>query len=150
MMKTLEAEFPTWQLVNAFSVFDLAGTTEALKRGPGTEDALAKLAKVCQVPLFDLKREYVSLLPTAMALQKQGGLQNRAAWAEALNRLDERSSTRRKYPSANLKKASFFFCTGVIKPLFCHIFFWLVSVRRSQLGSPSPLPAPVANKTFRS
>jgi len=105
-LKTLEAEFPTWHLVNSFDVFHLAGVSSSeKKRGPGMAAALTKLAKTFEVNEADLRSQFVSVLPTAQALQKQTGMDNRCAWAEALARLQARSDMRAKYPSAALKKA---------------------------------------------
>ena len=102
----MEAEFPTWQLVNSFDVFHLAGISSNKKtRGPGLEAALAKLAHAFEVNEADLRSQFVSVLPSAQALQKQTGLDNRSAWAEALKRLQARADMRAKYPSAALKKA---------------------------------------------
>ena len=101
-LKTLEAEFPAWQLLTCFDVFQLAGTSTRKKEGQGTEDALAKLSKVFEVDLQELKTQYVSVLPTAQAIQKSSGLENRQAWTEALTRLRATSALKKKYPAEAL------------------------------------------------
>ena len=98
-MKTLEAEFPAWHLLNCFDVFQLAGGTSAsCKRAQDKDKALAKLAKAFSLNEGDLGAQFVSVLPTAQALQRQGGLDNRSAWAEALTRLQKTSALRKRYP----------------------------------------------------
>ena len=101
-LKTLEAEFPAWHLLTCFDVFQLAGTSARKRQGQGTEDALAKLSKVFEVDIQELKTQYVSVLPTAQAIQKTAGLENRQAWAEALTRLRATSALKKKYPAGAL------------------------------------------------
>ena len=101
-LQTLEAEFPAWHLLTCFDVFQLAGTSARKREGQGTEDALAKLSKVFEVDLQDLKTQYVSVLPTAQAIQKTAGLENRQAWAQALTRLRATSALKKKYPAEAL------------------------------------------------
>lgn len=105
-LKVLEAEFPAWHLIGCFDVFHLTGTaTSANKRGAASQDALAKLAQVFGVDRQELSEQYVSLLPSAQALQKRSGLDNRVAWATALKHVDGRADLRQKYPSSALKEA---------------------------------------------
>ena len=108
-MATLEAEFPAWHLVGCFDVFHLKGSKTTQKRGACTDDALKKLAQVFAVDYKDLSSQYISILPTAAALQRKSGLDNRSAWAQALQHLGGRSDYRRKYPAGALEKAFFFF-----------------------------------------
>jgi len=61
-----------------------------------------KLSKVFEVDLQDLKTQYVSVLPTAQAIQKTAGLENRQAWAEALTLLRATSALKKKYPAEAL------------------------------------------------
>eukprot|EP00435_Cladocopium_sp_Y103_P026188 s3581_g6.t1 len=104
-LKILEAEFPAWHLLNCFDVFALAnGTSASCKRAQDKDKALAKLANAFAVNEADLRAEFVSVLPTAQALQRQGGLDNRSAWAEALTRLQKTSALRKKYPMEALLK----------------------------------------------
>ena len=69
------------------------------------EAALTKLAHAFEVNEADLRSQFVSVLPSEQALQKQTGLDNRSAWAQALTRLQARTDMRAKYLSAALKKA---------------------------------------------
>ena len=104
-LAVLEAEFPAWHLMTCVDVFHLAsGNTVSKQRATDSDAALAKLAKVFQSDEASLKSQYVSVLPTAQALQRQGGLDNRSAWAEALNRLQKTSAHRKKYPVEALKQ----------------------------------------------
>lgn len=105
-LKTMEAEFPTWHLLNSFSVFNLAGTTASRKRGQGCEEALAKLAKAFRVEESELKAQFIAVMPTAQALQKQCGFDNRGAWGAALQRLSATSAMRQKSKIHVLKEAS--------------------------------------------
>lgn len=104
VLKIMEAEFPSWHLLTCFDVFQLAGTSHDKKRGLGVDAALSKLAQVFEVSQKDLKAQYTSVLPSAQALQKKSGLDNRSAWAETLRRLGSRSDIRSKYPVSALKK----------------------------------------------
>lgn len=104
-LTVLEAEFPAWHLLSAFDVFHLGGKRAETKRGLGQEEALKKLAKVFQVNEVELRTQFVSILPTAEAFQKRSGLDNRSAWANALNRLSTTSQMRRKYPASALREA---------------------------------------------
>ena len=104
-LAALKAEFPAWHLLNCFDVFHLAsGNTLSKQRATDSETALAKLAKVFGLDEAALKSQFVSVLPTAQALQRQGGLDNRSAWAEALDRLQKTSALRKKYPMQALKQ----------------------------------------------
>ena len=104
-LTVLEAEFPAWHLLNCFDVFQLAsGNSASKKRATESDTALAKLAKVFEVDEAALKSQYLSVLLTAQALQRKGGLDNRSAWAETLNRLQKTSALRTKYPVDALKQ----------------------------------------------
>ena len=104
-LTVLEAEFPAWHLLNCFDVFQLAsGNSASKKRATESDTALAKLAKVFEVDEAALKSQYLSVLLTAQALQRKGGLDNRSAWAEALTRLQKTSALRKKYPMDALLK----------------------------------------------
>lgn len=104
-MKTLEAEFPAWHLMSCFDIFQLAsGTSASCKRAQDKDKAVAKLAKTFSVNEADLRAQFVSVLPTAQALQRQAGLDNRSAWAEALTRLQKTSALRKRYPMDALLK----------------------------------------------
>lgn len=104
--KTLATEFPSWDILSCFDVFNLEGRTASLKKRPEVTTSLAKLAKVFGLEAEDLNREFTSILPIATGLQKQGGLDNRAAWAAAVNRLQKRKEMNEKYTSKSLLKAT--------------------------------------------
>ena len=146
-LTVLEAEFPAWHLLCSFDVFHLGGRSENAKRGLGREEALKKLAKVFEVNEVDLRTQFVSILPTAEAFQKRSGLDNRSAWAKALNRLDTTSQLRRKYPASALREARNFCVSSsyvVIITNFCHTCRWC---RTSLLGQRLAL---AASKCFHS
>ena len=104
--KTLATEFPHWDILSCFDVFNLEGTTAALKKRPEVATSLAKLAKVFGLEAEELRREFTAILPMATGLQKQGSLENRAAWAAAVNRLRSRKAMNDKYSSTSLLKAT--------------------------------------------
>ena len=98
-------EFPSWDIVTSFEVFALKGASAEHQDRPDARTSLTKLAKVFGLRAETLQKEYVAVLPIASALQRQGGLDNRQAWATALNRLQERKRHEDKWPSAALRKA---------------------------------------------
>ena len=84
----------------------MSGTSASRKkRGPETEESLATLAKAFGLDAKELSQQYVSTMHTALALQKKGGLENRAAWVEALKHFEGRAAMRKKYPTDALKEA---------------------------------------------
>ena len=91
--------------MSCFDTFQLAsGTSASCKRAQDKDKTVAKLAKTFAVNEADLRAQFVSVLPTAQALQRQAGLDNRSAWAEALTRLQKKSALRKKYPMDALLK----------------------------------------------
>jgi hypothetical protein len=104
-LTTLEAEFPAWHLLSCFDIFHLSGTSPAKKRGPETEESIETLAQAFGLDARELSRQYVATMHTALALQKKGGLENRAAWVEALKHFEGRAAMRKKYPTDALKEA---------------------------------------------
>ena len=75
------------------------------KRGPETEESIETLAQAFGLDARELSRQYVATMHTALALQKKGGLENRAAWVEALKHFEGRAAMRKKYPTDALKEA---------------------------------------------
>lgn len=132
----LQAEFPSWHTLACFNVFRLSGTTSQRKeREPEVESSLEKLAKTFGVNFGQLKQEFCSLLPVAMALQKQSGFDNRSAWQAAVLKVDGRASLRRKYESQALQKVRVGAEIGRLRlPYYVHFnelihhFFWEVKL----------------------
>ena len=106
-LTTMEAEFPAWHLLSCFDIFHLSCTTASKKRGPETEEALVALATAFGLDAKELSQQYVSTMHTALALQKKGGLENRAAWVEALKHFEGRAAMRQKYGTDALKEAGY-------------------------------------------
>ena len=63
----------------------------------------------------ELSQQCVSTMHTALALQKKGGLENRAAWVEALKHFEGRAAMRKKYPINALKEA------GCLEIIYYHL-----------------------------
>ena len=104
-LSTLQHEFPAWHLLNAFDVFHLGPKGPEENRKDGCNSALTQLAKTFGVDESQLKSQYTSVLPTALALQRTSGLDNRTCWKETVLRLQGRSEMRGKYPLDALHKA---------------------------------------------
>lgn len=81
-------EFPSWHLFAAFEVFNLAD--EGKRQNPDVVRNLQRLAQAFAVCPEKLKEQYARLMPIATAIKKQGGLSNRDAWKEALQRTSSR------------------------------------------------------------
>ena len=93
----MEAEFPSWSLLSAFSVFDLDGkSSENRTAGPETRKSLKRLAQAFGVPNECLEREYMAVIAVAHALFKQGSC-NRAAWKAAVERTTSTKRLKDKY-----------------------------------------------------
>eukprot|EP00435_Cladocopium_sp_Y103_P048565 s89_g14.t1 len=99
-------EFPSWDIVASFDAFALDGAAAKIRDRPEAEKCLDKLAHVFGVNQQKLHEQFTAFLPTASALQKQAGLDNRTAWSQALNRVQERKSMRNRRPHAELRKAA--------------------------------------------
>ena len=135
VLTIMEAEFPSWHVLTCFDVFQLAGTSPDKKRGLGVDAALSKLARVFQVDSQELKAQYTSVLPSAQALQKKSGLDNRSAWAETLRRLGSRSDMRNKYPVSALRKVVASFLAWTASSSGCEQMFSCLKRSPAELAS---------------
>ena len=103
MEAVLKAEFPSWHLCACLDVFNLKCINSKLhSRSDAVCKNLAKLALALDLDADKLQAEYAKLLPVASALQKQGSLENTAAWEQAVQRTQGTSSSRRTYSIDNL------------------------------------------------
>ena len=103
-LAALEHEFPSWHLLACFDVFNLLGKADS-RHGSDIETSLEKLAKAFHVQPLALQKQFTSVLPVARALQKQGSLDNRAAWATALQRTSTHTRQANRYEQTELRKA---------------------------------------------
>ena len=93
----VEAEFPSWHLISCFAVFNLeARRAEDQEDKDSVKKCLQKLSQAFKVKPALLEQQYVSLLPLAEALHKEGYFQNRAAWVEAFARVQQRRAAQRQ------------------------------------------------------
>ena len=93
----VEAEFPSWHLISCFAVFNLeARRAEDQEDKDSVKKCLQKLSQAFKVKPALLEQQYVSLLPLAEALHKEGSFQNRAAWVEAFARVQQRRAAQRQ------------------------------------------------------
>ena len=70
VVATVRAEFPSWQLVQAFCIFD-TDPASAIHHGQGCADeALRRLALACRVPHPELARQCALVRPTAIQARR--------------------------------------------------------------------------------
>jgi hypothetical protein len=94
----LKAEFPNWHVFASFDVFNLKGVSGKLKhRSDDVSKSLSKLALAFKVSKTKFQEQYSKMLPVAAAVQKQGGLTNRNAWQEALQRMQQACRSKNQF-----------------------------------------------------
>ena len=94
----LDAEFPAFEIAQAFSVFDLRGT----HRNPG--ECLERIAKSCHLDFQILFRQWQDVEPRASA-EFTTLSSNKEAWKSVLHKLDQHHCTRKNHPTDVLTEA---------------------------------------------
>ena len=87
----IAAEFPDFDAVMAFRVFDLSPDSGS-STAEGKADSIARLAKVFALNPGKLKAEFDRLWPIAFAQHKNAGCNNRQAWQFAFRRAVSKTS----------------------------------------------------------
>lgn len=131
--ESIQAEFPHFDAVMAFDVFDLGvadGLTSAARGRPGDlaagkRHSLERLAKLFDFSFAELKHEFETLHSVAMARKKTSGCENREAWQWAWRRV---SAQRLRRPQEYT-----FPCLEVV-PQTNQIFFVMSSKAGSHLS----------------
>jgi len=83
LLCSINAEFPSWHVLQAFRTLDLQHTLEP--QGPHLKD-LERLAAVFRVDSVALKHQFNDLRPSARRTRTAEGLNNQEAWRSALRK----------------------------------------------------------------
>ncbi|CAE7244095.1 haeIIM [Symbiodinium sp. CCMP2592] len=96
------AEFPSFEIAQAFDVFDLSGGSH------NADEKLQRVAKACNLDEQALKAQWRDVYPRAERLLKQStdmNAKNKDAWALALDRLCQHHYTKGQHPVEILREA---------------------------------------------
>lgn len=141
----LEAEFPHHELVQCFSVFNVASRTDATEGPDVTSEKLARLAHVIKVDPVALVNEYKDHLPTAERRAVLDKCDNLQAWKAALRDTQSRASVAANHPVRSLhpvlmRFAAYRASTSGVEQSFSHLQ-WLQSQKRSCSSEQAELDA---------
>ncbi len=108
-VEVVSAEFPSWELQQAFAIFSLAPekrhvasrTTDAIREHRG--QCIRRLAGCIGVPAEQLESEWAAHLPTARMVFLRQGCTYLEAWRSALETTGARRSSSEAYPSDALR-----------------------------------------------
>ncbi len=104
--ETVMAEFPDFDVIGAFEIFNgLSPTGGGGVTPPTISRSLCRLAKTFKVDPDGLKAEYEDLRGIAASVQRKTGCLNRQAWKHAYDRTQARAESRRAHPIVNLQEA---------------------------------------------
>jgi hypothetical protein len=87
VMSTIAAEFPSWEVLNAFTAFNLRLSTSAF-----IDESLNRLANVFGLDVDALRDEFLDFRLFAQRRHSQG-LGHLEAWAESIKKVDASSSS---------------------------------------------------------
>jgi hypothetical protein len=99
-MQTIEAEFPSWEVLNAFTAFNLK-----LVKSPFMDDSLSRLSKVFGLDAHQLQNEFADFRVFAHRRHSHG-LDHLDAWVASIKKVDMSSSiTKAAHPREQLRAA---------------------------------------------
>ena len=111
--EVLASEFPGWDVLSAFSVFELKPAESRMQEDEDVQHerteflatSAQRLAQVFDLSLEDFVAELEDHRPLAQHLVVSQQVDAFAAWSGALRKTQKRKSIRDKYPCANLLRA---------------------------------------------
>ena len=88
-VSVVQAEFPSWEILQAFSVFGLSRkkNTAVSQLGTVQTENLRRLDTLCGVDHNALRAQFLDVLPMATHVHQSGDVDNVEAWRVALRRL---------------------------------------------------------------
>ena len=111
-----KAEFPTLEVMSAFSVFNLHGRRDTVVGTLSSDDqsSLKRLAKVYGLDKDKLMAEFADHLPRALVKQKTHNTTIMESWRLAVKHSQKRASTARAHPAAGLAWALKYYISSSI------------------------------------
>jgi len=139
----LRAEFPAFEVVQCFSMFNLGGA-----RQDGHDDfdtKVARLARLCDVSPDSLRAEYMDLFPTAQRVCKDEQCETLSAWRQAVSITQRRRSMVRDHPVTALlpvlqRYAAYRGSTSGVEQSFSHLHF-IQKAKRADSSEQAELDA---------
>ena len=113
---TINAEFPSWHVLQAFRIFGCQPETRSVSvvanQSPEAKEPLTVLAKVFGVDPMQLQQEYSDVLPVAQHIARSDRASNLDAWLAALKKLQASRWAKKSHP------------LGAILPVFHRYAAW--------------------------
>ncbi|CAK0864004.1 unnamed protein product, partial [Prorocentrum cordatum] len=140
----MRAEFPDFELIQRFSVFNLDADAASRRGGREHEAArrrdIAVLANAMGVGEADLRNELDALAPVARQRRTQTGANTLDSWIAAIRRAESRKSMSSAHPAHTIREgiyrlAMFRACTSKVEQDFSKIDEVLGSKRLNGVGS---------------
>ena len=107
-LATLEAEYPSFEVLQAFHIFDLVADEEKCRRDLNAREevrksALKRLAQVYKRNVVRLAEQYYDFYPMAHSIHKSGEVScTFEAWQTAVTRTQSRKASRELHPIDDL------------------------------------------------
>lgn len=105
-ISSLQAEFPSYEVIQSFSLFRLDGKCVPGPASSAQKQATQRLAKVFNVDHVGLEQQAIDARPHAMYLVKQRDCTAMEAWGEVLRKLSDRRM-RKTHPSEALSAVAY-------------------------------------------
>lgn len=101
VIASLQAEFPSYEVIQSFSLFGLDGECVPGQAALAQKEATQRLSMVFNVDAARLGQQIIDAKPHAKYLVKQRGCSAMEAWGEVLRKLSDRR-LRKTHPSSEL------------------------------------------------